>query len=60
MSEENREVFENAQNIVLSTINYFLENSTNSYEDFQQIPISTEYNAKVNTPIYEQNNKENI
>ena len=59
MSEENREVFENAQNIVLSTINYFLENSTNSYEDFQQIPISTEYNAKVNTPIYEQNNKEN-
>ena len=60
MSEENREVFENAQNIVLSTINYFLENSTNSYEDFQQIPISIEYNAKVNTPIYEQNNKENI
>ena len=60
MSEEYRKVFENVQNIVPGTINYFLENNTNSYQDFQQIPISTEYNAIINPPIYEQNIKENI
>ena len=59
MSEEYREVFENVQNVVPSTINYFLENDTNSYQDFQQIPITTKCNNIVNSPIYEQNNKEN-
>ena len=59
MSKEYREVFENFQNVVPGTINYFLENNTNSYQGFQQIPTSTEYNTIVNSPIYEKNIKEN-
>ncbi len=50
--------FENVRNVVPETVNYFISNDANSNQDFQKIPISSEYTRV--TPIYDdQNNKEN-
>ena len=59
MSNDYTKIFENAQNDVPDAINYFLNNNTTSYSDFQQIPIENSYKTIDNSPVYEQNNIEN-